>query len=118
ARPPAAIPRGRWRRQRHVDVTELFIGGHWIPRAEVAGDFPRTVSPGVVAELAGPRHDVKRPQEPAAFSVEAANVLGRRFLRVAAVTGARRVSGHDDDVGDDHGAGAVAAASRERLAFG
>ena len=80
ARPPTAVPRGRGRRQRDVDVTELFIGRHRIPRAEVAGDFPRTVAPRVVAELAGLRHHVKRPQQPAGFGVEAADVFGRRFL--------------------------------------
>ncbi len=118
ARPPTAIPRGRGRRQRDIDVTELFIGRHRIPRAEVAGDFPRIVAPRVVAELAGPRHHVKRPQELAGFGVEAADVLGRRFLPVAAVTGATRVSGHDDDVAEHEGPGAVVESSGQRLAIG
>ena len=106
------------RRQRNVDVAELFVGGHRIPRAEIAGDLPRVVAPGFVAELTGLRHDVEGPEQLPGFGVEAADVLGRGFLAVAAVAGAGRVAGDDDDVADDQRSGAVVEATGERLAIG
>ena len=116
AGPPDAVRRSRRRRQRNVDVAELFVRRHRIPRAEIAGDLPGLVPPGVVAEFPRARHDVERPEQLAALRIEASDILGRRFLlERAGVARSSRVPGDDDDIADHEGAGAVVEARRQRL---
>src|SRR4029077_8712151 len=99
-------------RQRNVDVPELFIRGHRIPRAQIAGDLPGLVPPGVVAEFPRARHDVERPEKLAALRIEAPYILGRRFLlERAGVARPSRVTGDDDDIARHKGAGAVVEAT-------
>ena len=89
-----------------VDVTELLVGAEQRPNTAVAGVRPRVLEPGLVAGLAGPRHDVKRPQLLARAHVVAAHVVGRHFfrreLRFVQDVGSRgRHARHDDDVAHD-----------------
>ena len=118
ARPPAAVPCRRRRRQRDVHVSELFVGGHGIPRPEIPGQFPGVVAPGLVAELAWLRHDVKRPEPFAGDHVVAAHVFRCGLFAVAAIAGAGRVPAHHDDVADHDRPGAVVEAPGQRLAIG
>ncbi len=98
----AAVKVARRRFDRQVEVAELFVSGKWRPHGRVAGVRPGIVQPGVVAELAGLRNRVKRPEPLARADVEAANITLRVFLRAR-----RRAADHgrteDDHVADDNG---------------
>ena len=66
----AAVEIGGGRLDRQVRETELFVDRNLIPDADVAVDRPRIVQPRVVAEFAGPRNRVERPQPLAGAHVE------------------------------------------------
>src|SRR6185295_4510679 len=63
--------------ERHVDEAALGIERHRRPRVGMAVEAPRIVLPGVVAELAGLRNRVERPDLTAGVRVERADVAGR-----------------------------------------
>src|SRR5947209_6260359 len=102
ARPESAVVRGGRSRQRDVHSAELFICRDAAPRAEIAREFPRPVSPGFGAELTVVRDDMEGPEQLAAPRVEAAHVLRRTaFPLVASVACAIQVACNDNDVADD-----------------
>ena len=103
AGPEAAVEIGARRLDRQVREAELFVGGNLIPDTGVAGDRPRFVQPRVVAEFAGTRNRVERPQPLSGAHVEPADqpfsvVVG---LRRAAFE--ERRPDHDDAVCGDGG---------------
>ena len=63
---------------RDVDDAALLVDRLLAPVVGAADGLPRVRRPGVVAELAGPRHGVKRPDQRAGAHVERADVAGRR----------------------------------------
>ena len=69
----AAVEVRRRRFHRQVDEAELFVDADLRPDAGVAVDRPRVVLPGVVAELAGTRNRVERPEQLAGAHVERAH---------------------------------------------
>ena len=65
--------------RRDVDDATFLIGRHWRPGGDVAGVLPGIVFPGVVAKFAGPRNDMKLPQEFAGPGVVTKNVTRHVF---------------------------------------
>ena len=63
---------------RDVDDAALLVDRLLAPVVGAADGLPRVRRPGVVAELAGPRHGVKGPDQRAGAHVERADVAGRR----------------------------------------
>src|SRR5262249_6903716 len=80
AGPRAAVVVARGFFGRQIDVAEFLVRGEQRPDAAVARVRGRSVEPRVLAELTGPRNDVEGPQMFAGLRVEAADVVGRRFL--------------------------------------
>src|SRR5262249_26112110 len=63
-----------------IDVAELVVTTQKRPRAAVTGVEIRSVEPRVFSVLAGPRHDMKCPEEFAGARIETADIVRRRFL--------------------------------------
>ena len=63
---------------RHVDDAALLVDRLLAPVVCAADGLPRIRRPGVVAELARPRHRMKRPDQRPGPHVERADVAGRR----------------------------------------
>src|SRR5262245_6603625 len=100
ARPIAAVLVDRRRFNRQIHETGFRIDGDLRPYADVARPFPRSVLPGLVAELARHRDRVEAPELLARPDVEGAHETFR--VRAVAVPEAfehRRAD--DDDVADD-----------------
>src|SRR6185295_11204078 len=79
----------------HVDRAESFVDRHLSPRAGIAGVFPRTLFPGVVAELSWARDRMENPQPSAGAHIEGADVallICEAFRRAA-----RKMRGADED---------------------
>ena len=97
----AAVEVRARRLDRQVREPELLVDRHLIPDADVAVDRPRIVQPGVVAELAGPRNRVERPQPLAGAHVEAADQPFGVVVRLRrAAFEERRADQHDAVAGD------------------
>ena len=90
----AAIEVVRRGAHRQVDVAELQVGGHRRPDVGPADPFGCAVFPGRVAELAGARHGMEGPQQPAGAGVVAADVARRPFRPRRPI--------HDRRADDDH----------------
>src|SRR6185295_4524545 len=78
-----------------VDGAESFVDRHLSPRAGIAGVFPRTLFPGVVAELSWARDRMENPQPSAGAHIEGADVallICEAFRRAA-----RKMRGADED---------------------
>src|SRR5204863_2271881 len=61
--PVAAVEVRRRRLDGQVHESAFFVDGDLRPHAGIAVDGPRLVLPGVVAELAGTRNRVERPEQ-------------------------------------------------------
>ena len=100
-RPVAAVEVAGRHLDGDVDVAELFVAGQRRPRAGVAGVLPGVVLPGLVAELAGLRDGLERPDALAGADVEAADVAGNVRLRRRRGAGDHRGADDDDVAHDD-----------------
>ena len=74
---PAAVVVVARSAHRHVQQPALFVERHRRPHVGVAGERPRIVTPGVIAELARLRNRVKAPRRLPGACVERANVARR-----------------------------------------
>ena len=66
---------------RQIDEAEVLVDRNLRPHAGIAVDGPRLVLPGVVAELAGTRNRVERPEQLAGLHVERADEPFRVVVR-------------------------------------
>src|SRR5215471_1198920 len=88
----------------HIDRARCFIDRHLTPGARIAGVFPRSLFPGVVAELTWARNGVEDPEALAGAHIESPNValLVCKALRRAA----RKMRGaHQHDIARDDRSG-------------
>ena len=92
--PVSAVEVGGRRLDRQVREAELLVDGHLIPDADVAVVRPRVLFPRVVAELAGSRNGVERPEPLARADVEGLHEALRVVVRPRRVAFAER--GADD----------------------
>src|ERR1700689_2781442 len=81
ARGMAAVEISGGRLDGKIHVAEVRVGAHRRPNRGVAGVFPRSVLPGVVAEFARLCDGVEGPQKLPGMDVGAAHVSWNIFLR-------------------------------------
>src|SRR5215510_6852269 len=72
----AVIVVGR-RRDRQIDVAELFVRAHRRPDIGVARFLPGLLLPGLDARFLALRHRVKGPEQAASGGIKAPDVAGR-----------------------------------------
>src|SRR5262249_2378302 len=77
-----AVKVERRRTGRRESPGVLLIDRDAGPRVRAAGDLPRVLRPGVVAELAGPWNRVERPADLSRVDVVRADVAGRGRQRL------------------------------------
>src|SRR5262245_51399675 len=82
AEPVAPIHVTCRRRQRYINVAELFIGTQIGPGVCRARVFPGAVLPCLDAELALLRNSLESPAELTGLNIVSADVAGRTFLNV------------------------------------
>src|SRR5215212_6421114 len=66
--------------RRYIDDAALLVDRLLTPVVGAADGLPGVGRPGVVAELPGPRHGVKGPDQRSGSHVEGADVAGRRVV--------------------------------------
>ena len=98
--PAIVVVRPRFDRQVHE--SKLGVGAERGPHSGVARVLPRSVLPGLVAELAGPGDGVEGPQQRAGHGVVSANVPGRHLARARRASRRHR-GAHHDHVAHHHG---------------
>ena len=101
AGPMTAVVVAGWCFDRKINVAQFEICTDRRPDCGIAGVLPGIVAPGVVAEFAGLRNGVKRPQQTPAADIVSTHVT--RHVGFGSRRGATLQRCTDDgDITDDH----------------